>query len=166
MLRKRALYAIKALLELAREPERWQSVSQLAQAQQLPAPMLEQLLLKLRRAQLLEARRGRSGGYRLAQPARQTRLAAILLAVEDDGPTGEPWGEPFAMAEVGEPELEIELPAIPAESLAGDRVLSALQRRLRRALERELESLSLEELLFDLRSWQETLREDGGLMVG
>ncbi len=162
MLRKRALYAIKALLELAREPQRWQSVSQLAQAQQLPAPMLEQLLLKLRRAQLLEARRGRSGGYRLAQPARQTRLAAILLAVGEGGPTGEPW----TMDEVGEPPLEIELPAIPAESLAGDRVLSALQRRLRRALERELESLSLEELLFDLRSWQETLREDGGLMVG
>ncbi len=162
MLRKRALYAIKALLELARDPERWQSVNQLAQAQQLPAAMLEQLLLKLRRAQLLEARRGRSGGYRLAQPARQTRLAAILLAVEDGGPTG----EPLAMAEVGEPAFEIELPAIPAESLAGDRVLSALQRRLRRALERELESLSLEELLFDLRSWQETLREDGGLMVG
>lgn len=162
MLRKRALYAIKALLELARDPQRWQSVNQLAQAQQLPAPMLEQLLLKLRRAQLLEARRGRSGGYRLAQPARQTRLAAILLAVGDGVPEEQPW----TVAEVGEPALEIELPGIPTEALAGDRVLSALQRRLRRALERELESLSLEELLFDLRSWQETLREDGGLMVG
>ncbi|MCP9916219.1 RrF2 family transcriptional regulator [Cyanobium sp. ATX 6F1] len=155
MLRKRALYAIKALLELARDPQRWQSVNQLAQAQQLPAPMLEQLLLKLRRAQLVEARRGRSGGYRLAQPARQVRLAAILLAVED----GVRLGEPGTMA-------ESELPGISSEALAGDRVLSALQRRLRRALQRELEALSLEELLFDLRSWQESLREDGGLMVG
>lgn len=162
MLRKRSLYAIKALLELARDPERWQSVNQLAQAQQLPAAMLEQLLLQLRRAQLVEARRGRSGGYRLSQPARQTQLAAILEAVEGRSPLDEPW----SIAEINALEAGITVQARPSEALAGDRVLSALQRRLQRALERELEALSLEELLFDLRSWQESLREDGGLMVG
>ncbi|MCP9849427.1 Rrf2 family transcriptional regulator [Cyanobium sp. Morenito 9A2] len=160
MLRKRTLYAIKALVELARDPQRWQSVNQLAQAQQLPAPMLEQLLLQLRRAQLVEARRGRSGGYRLAQSARDTRLAAILAAVEQVGPQG------VERTQAISSEPEIQLPEIPSEAIAGDRVLSALQRRLSRALERELEALSLEELLFDLRSWQECLREDGGLMVG
>jgi len=146
MLRKRGLYALKALLELAREPQAWQSVTQLATAQRLPAPMLEQLLLQMRRADLVEARRGRSGGYRLLRPARETRLATILAAVEDGWQPGDPVGE--------------------GEGEAGDRVLSALQRRLQRALERELAALSLEELLFDLRSWQESLREDGGLMVG
>lgn len=148
MLRKRGLYALKAMLELARDPQRWQSVSQLALAQGLPGPMLEQLLLLLRRADLVEARRGRSGGYRLRRPPRDTRLAAILAAVNDGPHPDGPW-EPDAGADG-----------------AGDRVLAALQRRLRRALERELASLSLEELLFDLRSWQESLREDGGLMVG
>jgi Rrf2 family protein len=154
MLRKRGLYAIKALLELAREPLAWRSVNQLAHAQSLPAPMLEQLLLQLRRADLVEARRGRSGGYRLRRPARETRLAAILSAVEDGPPLDassdsnreEGWGE--------------------ERGAAGDRVVSALQRRLQRALQRELAALSLEDLLFDLRSWQESLREDGGLMVG
>lgn len=69
MLGRQAIHAIKALLELAAEPQQWRSVNDLAAAQDLPAPMLEQLLLKLRRAQLLEARRGRLGGYRLARPA-------------------------------------------------------------------------------------------------
>jgi len=45
-------------------------------------------------------------------------------------------------------------------------VAQALERRLRLALERELALLSLEELVYDLRSWQEYLREDGGLMLG
>lgn len=45
-------------------------------------------------------------------------------------------------------------------------VLLALERRLQRALERELAALSLEELLYDLRSWRETLSNEGGLMLG
>jgi len=54
----------------------------------------------------------------------------------------------------------------PGPELAGERVAQALERRLRLALERELALLSLEELVYDLRSWQEYLREDGGLMLG
>jgi Rrf2 family iron-sulfur cluster assembly transcriptional regulator len=154
MLRKRGLYAIKALLELARDPLAWRSVNQLAHAQRLPAPMLEQLLLQLRRADLVEARRGRNGGYRLRRPAQETRLAEILSAV-DVGPQLD--------ASIGG---TIDTVLGEEAGKAGDRVVSALQRRLQRALEKELDALSLEELLFDLRSWQESLREDGGLMVG
>ena len=43
--------------------------------------MLEQLLLQLRRAGLVEARRGRYGGYRLGRPARDIPVAAVLEAV-------------------------------------------------------------------------------------
>ena len=75
MLRRAGLQALRALLELARDPGRWQSVNEIAAAQQLPAPMLEQLLLQLRRAELVEARRGRLGGYRLRQDP-----AAIAVA--------------------------------------------------------------------------------------
>jgi Rrf2 family iron-sulfur cluster assembly transcriptional regulator len=112
------------------------------------------LLLQLRRADLVEARRGRSGGYRLRRPALETRLAAILSAVEDGPPLDATIGG------TSDEDLGEEMGA------AGDRVVLALQRRLQRALERELAALSLEELLFDLRSCQESLREDGGLMVG
>ncbi|MEA5413341.1 Rrf2 family transcriptional regulator, partial [Synechococcus sp. BA-120 BA3] len=75
MLRRSGIYALKALLELALDPPRWQSVSALAEAQDLPGPMLEQLMLKLRRAALVEARRGRQGGYRLRRPPAEVPLA-------------------------------------------------------------------------------------------
>jgi len=81
MLGRSASHAIRALLELAEDPRRWRSVRELAEAQQLPEPLLEQLMLRLRRSGLLEARRGRLGGYRLARPAAAIPLAAILEAV-------------------------------------------------------------------------------------
>ena len=80
MLRKSGIDALKALLELALAPEAWRSTKELAQAQDLPAPMLEQLLLRLRRAGLIEARRGRQGGYRLTRAAALIPIAAVLEA--------------------------------------------------------------------------------------
>ena len=50
MLRRSALQALQALLHLAMVNPQWCSVSEIAEAQGLPAPMLEQLLLQLRRA--------------------------------------------------------------------------------------------------------------------
>jgi Rrf2 family protein len=159
MLKRRGLYALRALLELALDPGAWQSVQQLAAAQSIPAAMLEQLLLQLRRAGLVEARRGRSGGYRLTRPAASIPLAELLQAVSAD-PAVDPGVE---RAEL----LSVSLAGDPIDpSRAGDRVATALERRLRQALERELAELTLEELVFDLRSWQECLREDGGLMLG
>jgi Rrf2 family protein len=149
VLRKSGIYAIRALLELALDPPRWRSGRDLAQAQTLPAPMLEQLLLKLRRADLVEARRGRQGGYRLSRPAASIPLAAILQAVEPPPVGPAPVGPQHGQA--GEP---------------GDQVTRALQRRLREALEREMARLTLEELLYDLRSSRAALSEEGGLLLG
>jgi Rrf2 family protein len=144
VLLRRGLQAIQALLELALDPPAWRSVSELAEAQALPAPMLEQLLLKLRRSGLLEARRGRHGGYRLALPPRQIALAQVLAAVEAL-PSA-------ALVEGGEP--------------ATRQVTELLETRLQRALERELAQLTLEELLFDLRSARAAQGADGGLILG
>ena len=49
---------------------------------------------------------------------------------------------------------------------AEQRVLRGMARRLQAALERELAGLTLEELLFDLSSWQESLGNAGGVMLG
>ena len=144
MLLRRGLQAIQALLELALDPAAWRSVSELAEAQALPAPMLEQLLLKLRRAGLVEARRGRRGGYRLARPPRQVALAAVLAAVEALPAA--------ALVEGGEP--------------ATRQVTELLERRLQQALERELGQLTLEELLFDLHSARAGQQAGGGLILG
>lgn len=148
MLRRSGIYALKALLELALDPPRWQSVSAMAEAQDLPGPMLEQLMLKLRRAGLVEARRGRQGGYRLRRPPAEVPLAAILAAVEA------PAGSLIALAPAQED---------PSPS---DRVTRVLNRRLLQALERELDQLTLEDLLYDLRSARAAFSEAGGLLLG
>ena len=149
MLSKQASYALKALLLLAAIPQEWQSTHQLATAQQLPEPMLEQLVLRLRRAGLLVARRGRSGGYRLALVPRQITVAAVLAGL------GESPGDPSAalINPIG-------------EVSAADQVTQALVRRLERARQRALEALTLEDLLFDLRSAEASRDENGGLLLG
>jgi hypothetical protein len=58
-------------------------------------------------------------------------------------------------------------PAEPAEfGRAEERVMLSLSHRLHQAMGRELAALTLEELIYDLRSWQESLSNDGGLMLG
>jgi len=145
MLSRQASHALKALLELAGDPQQWRSTQQLASSQQLPEPMLEQLLLRLRRAGVLEARRGRLGGFRLLPPAQQISVAAVLAAL----------GEAQASAIDPNPEAS-----------AADRVTTALAERLERARRRALEELSLEELLFDLRSAEASNDDSSGLLLG
>ena len=190
--------ALRALLQLAALPNQWQSITSIASAQGLPQPMLEQLLLQLRRAGLVAAPRGRYGGYRLGRPAREIPVAAVLEAVAGGAGLGSgvkaaaPQGRPDpnarasleATAAAGATAVaqakdiaqakdvaQAKAAAKPGagakpEAVAEERVLAALERRLQRALERELRDLSLEELHYDLRSWQESLSNDGGLLLG
>ena len=153
MLSRQANHALKALLQLAGEPLRWQSTHELASEQQLPEPMLEQLLLRLRRAGLLEARRGRLGGYRLLQPAHQIAVAAVLAAL----------GEARPAASTAHNSANS---AANIEDSAADRVTAALAERLERARRRALEELSLEDLLFDLRSAEASRSSEAGLLLG
>jgi Rrf2 family protein len=154
LLGRQVVHALKALMELAEDsPPRWRSVTDLALCQALPAPMLEQLLLRLRRSGLLEARRGRVGGYRLARGAPLISLAEVVGALE-------------------RPQGAIERPqgaldrSEPDGTSAADRVAQLLERRLRAALERELGQCSLADLQYDLRSAQALLSETGGMLLG
>ena len=146
LLRRSGQQALQALLELAEAPQQWRSVNDIAMAQELPAPMLEQLLLQLRRAGLVEARRGRLGGYRLKRQPAAIQVAEVLAAV----------GAEVALIE----------PEPQATCRAEQQVLRSMARRLQRAMERELTQFNLEELLFDLRSCREARSGDGGLMLG
>src|SRR4051794_35853214 len=84
-LTKRADYAIRAVLALARTApgERW-SVRQLAEDQGIPARFLSQAMADLMRAGLVDAVVGRRGGYRLAKPAESISLLDVVEAVEGD----------------------------------------------------------------------------------
>ena len=77
-------YAITALLDLAmHDKEGLQPIQEIAARQGIPQRYLEQVLLQLKRAGLLESRRGSSGGYRLSRPADQVTIGTVLRAVED-----------------------------------------------------------------------------------
>jgi Rrf2 family protein len=89
-------YACRALLSLAlRKDEDGgpTSVRDIAERTGLPQPYLEQILLALKGAGLVRSKRGVGGGYVLARPPHEIRLAEILSAV--DGPiTLGDFGEP------------------------------------------------------------------------
>jgi len=59
------------------------SLSELSRRQDISLPYLEQLFVKLRRAELVESVRGPGGGYRLARPASEIRVVEIFAAVDE-----------------------------------------------------------------------------------
>jgi len=78
-------YALRAAVELA-AAEGGPPVKgeRLATSQSIPLRFLENILLQLRNAGLIESRRGADGGYRLARPAAEITLADVIRAI--DGP--------------------------------------------------------------------------------
>ena len=77
-------YAMVALADLALQPEGvLVTLAEISKRQDISLPYLEQLFVKLRRAELVEAVRGPGGGYRLAQSPSDIRVADILGAVDE-----------------------------------------------------------------------------------
>jgi Rrf2 family protein len=78
-------YALRAALELASAPdEKPVKGERISKAQAIPLRFLENILMQLRHAGLVESRRGADGGYRLARPASEVTLADVIRAI--DGP--------------------------------------------------------------------------------
>lgn len=82
-------YAVRSLLVLAvaTEPMRGEAI---AAAQDLPTKVVENTLLDLRRAGLVQSRRGANGGYRLGRPADEIAIADVIRTLE--GPLAEVHG--------------------------------------------------------------------------
>lgn len=77
-------YAIRASIEIAANDQEWVSIEQISQAQSLSDDYLRTALNSLRRAGILESRRGREGGFRLTRSAKEITLGDIIRAI--DGP--------------------------------------------------------------------------------
>jgi Rrf2 family protein len=75
-------YAVRAAVELAAHGGAPVSAERIAEAQQIPVNFLENILLDLRRAGIVESRRGAAGGYLLAKPAKEIVVADVVRAVE------------------------------------------------------------------------------------
>jgi Rrf2 family protein len=78
----KADYAVRAAVELAAHGDAPVSAERIAEAQQIPVNFLENILLDLRRAGIVESRRGAAGGYLLAKPAKEIVVADVVRAVE------------------------------------------------------------------------------------
>lgn len=85
MISQRARYAFKALFRLARAGvgESVQ-IKDISEADQIPRPFLEQILLELKRSGFLGSRRGKEGGYFLLRDPSQITVASVLRLL--DGP--------------------------------------------------------------------------------
>lgn len=77
-------YAVMAMVDLARNGNgKPVALNEIAQRQEISLSYLEQLFARLRRGGLVVSARGPGGGYRLARPAEETRIADIMLAVDE-----------------------------------------------------------------------------------
>lgn len=64
--------------------EKLVSLNEISERQDISLAYLEQLFLKLRRADIVESVRGPGGGYRLAKDASKIRVSEILGAVDEN----------------------------------------------------------------------------------
>jgi Rrf2 family cysteine metabolism transcriptional repressor len=81
----RAEYASLAILELALSYNSGHiQAKEIAERKQIPPKFLEQILIQLRNAGLIQSLRGASGGYLLARPPEQITLREVVEAVEGE----------------------------------------------------------------------------------
>jgi Rrf2 family protein len=84
-LTRRGDYAVRSMLALsAPDVEPWLSATRISGTMSIPERFLPRVLRDLARAGLVEARTGRTGGYRLARPAASITLFDVIAAVEPE----------------------------------------------------------------------------------
>ena len=84
-------YAVRAAVELAAAGDGPVKGERIAEAQRIPLKFLENILLELKHAGLVQSQRGAEGGYWLARPPAEIALAEVIRAVE--GPIANVRGE-------------------------------------------------------------------------
>ena len=86
MFSTKAEYGVRVMVELARRGTDAEngcvSLSEIADGDGLPLAYLEHLAARLRKAGLIESRRGARGGYLLARPAEEISMAEVVEALE------------------------------------------------------------------------------------
>lgn len=83
-LTRRSDYAIRGMLELARESGAVVSGAEISRRAQIPRRLVTQVMGDLVHAGLVTARLGRNGGYALAGPATDVSMLSIVEAIEGD----------------------------------------------------------------------------------
>jgi Rrf2 family protein len=82
-LSKKGEYALRALIDLAMNADRGVAQAHdIARKENIPVKFLEQILLTLKNAGILQSRRGVGGGYSLTRPADQITLGEVIRLIE------------------------------------------------------------------------------------
>lgn len=85
MLTAKGKYGLKALVYLSRMPlGELALVSDVAQANNIPKKFLDAILGELRNAGIVQSRKGKGGGYRLARAPEEIKVGSIVRVL--DGP--------------------------------------------------------------------------------
>jgi Rrf2 family transcriptional regulator, cysteine metabolism repressor len=85
MFSTKAEYGVRVMAHLAKRDGRHPiSLGSIADAEGLPLAYLEHLVQRLRKAALVESRRGAHGGYTLARPAEDITMAEVVAALEGE----------------------------------------------------------------------------------
>src|SRR6478735_5537659 len=84
---KRGEYALRALIDFGIAYELGRplvKIGELVEKERLPVKFLEQILMQLREAGYIEAKRGKTGGYFLARAPKEIRFGEVIRLI--DGP--------------------------------------------------------------------------------
>jgi Rrf2 family transcriptional regulator, cysteine metabolism repressor len=83
MFSTRAEYGVRVMIQLGRRHGGGPApLAAIAEAEGLPLPYLEQLVARLRRADLVTATRGAHGGYELTRPPAEISMGEVVSALE------------------------------------------------------------------------------------
>ncbi len=83
MLTSKTKYALRAMHDLAEHSDGGPvTIPDIAERQDIPRRFLENILMELRRANLVVSRRGINGGYALARPAAEITYADIIRLIQ------------------------------------------------------------------------------------
>ena len=82
MLSKKSQYAFKALAHLTENYKKGPVlISDIAKRKKIPLKFLENILLELKKAGILDSKKGKGGGYFLAQDPAKVKAATIIRLV-------------------------------------------------------------------------------------
>ena len=83
MFSTRSEYGVRVMVQLARRgADGPVPLAEIAQAEELPLPYLEQLVSRLRKAELVSSTRGAHGGYELSRDPAAITMAEVVHALE------------------------------------------------------------------------------------
>jgi Rrf2 family cysteine metabolism transcriptional repressor len=117
-LTKKTDYGLELMIALAKNHGQGPlSLRQIAKTKKLPFKYLEQVVVHLREAGLIEAKEGKGGGYFLSQPPQKISVAAIVEVLEGPVEVGYCAGCPKA-ALCGQKDIWVEV---------GDKVRETIQ---------------------------------------